>query len=57
MDDLYDLESRTWRQLKECALMAIPVLRKFAAEGSDDARAALEKIAYILSENWEGPAR
>jgi hypothetical protein len=55
MDDLYDLETRTWPQLKECAATAIPVLRKLAAEGSADAAAALEKVAYILSEHWEGP--
>lgn len=56
MTDLYDLDARTWRQLKECALTALPVLRKLAAEGSADTAAALEKIAYILSDAWEGPA-
>ncbi len=51
----YDLDSRTWPQLKECFLTAIPVLQKDAAKGSVAARAALEKIAYILSMAWEGP--
>jgi len=55
MGDLSDrLEYRTWLQLKECALTAIPVLQKLAAEGSAEATAALAKIEHILSTEWEG---
>ncbi len=56
VDDLYDLESRTWPQLRECAVTALPVLRKLAAEGSAGAAAALDEIAWILSAARAGPA-
>jgi len=56
MSDLSDrLDYRTWLQLKECALAAIPVLRKLEAEGSAEAAAALATIEHILGTGREGP--
>ena len=54
MDDLQGPEYRTVRQMNACAVVALPVLRKLAAEGSFEARAALDKIDHILSEDWDG---
>jgi len=51
-----DLNDRTWVQLKECVLVAVPALETAADDGIADAREALERIRHILSEDWEGPA-
>jgi len=56
MTSLENLDDKTWPQLKECVLVAVPALRKWMLEGSGDAMSALEKINRILSDDWEGPA-
>lgn len=49
-----ELNDRTWLQLRECVLTAVPVLETAADDGIADAREALERIRHILSEDWVG---